>query len=186
MTFGVRHFSTHPDGDSPPRPGRGASPFHLETGATAMTHSTPIAVTYFNLHTSGIGYLNRVREVAVRRGNAFLACEIAALHGAAGAVEYTRIDCNVVGTDAEQLIHSCMAAVQAEQKVLLSFRIGDLWVDPFLYQKGERAGQPGASLKGRLLYIAWIKIDGALVYQAEAKPEAAPHQPLAPQTSAAS
>lgn len=145
-----------------------------------MALSPPIALTYFNLHTSGIGYLNRVRDVPVRRGNAFLACEIAALHGAADAVVYTRIDCNVVGKDAEQLIRGCMAAVQAEHKVLLSFRIGDLWVDPFLYQKGERAGQPGASLKGRLLFIHWIKIDGALVYQAEAKPEAVP--PQAPQT----
>ena len=26
------------------------------------------ATTYFNLHTVGIGYLNRVREVQVRRG----------------------------------------------------------------------------------------------------------------------
>ena len=38
------------------------------------------ATTYFNLHTVGIGYLNRVREVQVRRGQPFMACDIAALH----------------------------------------------------------------------------------------------------------
>ena len=36
------------------------------------------ATTYFNLHTVGIGYLNRVREVQVRRGQPFMACDIAA------------------------------------------------------------------------------------------------------------
>jgi hypothetical protein len=35
-----------------------------------------------------------------------------------------------------------MDAVKAEKKVLLSFRIGDLWIDPFLYEKGDKQGQP--------------------------------------------
>lgn len=146
-----------------------------------MTHvnQTPQAVTYFNLHTQGIGYLNRIREVPIRRGQPFLACNIAALHGAANAVEYTRFDCKVSGAEAERLIRRCMDAVQAEKKVLLAFRIGDLWIDPFLYEKGERQGQPGASLKGRLLFIEWIKVDGVLEYKAPARQDA-----IAPATQA--
>ena len=104
------------------------------------------ATTYFNLHTVGIGYLNRVREVQVRRGQPFMACDIAALHGATDAVEYTRFDCKVAGGEAERLIRLYMDAVKAEKKVLLSFRIDDLWIDPFLYEKGDKQGQPGASL----------------------------------------
>ncbi|WP_282357188.1 STY4534 family ICE replication protein [Pseudomonas sp. PS01303] len=130
------------------------------------------AATYFNLHTVGIGYLNRVREVQVRRGQPFMACDIAALHGATDAVEYTRFDCKVAGGEAERLIRLYMDAVNAEKKVLLSFRIGDLWIDPFLYEKGERQGQPGASLKGRLLFIDWIKVNGTLEYKAPARQEA--------------
>jgi hypothetical protein len=65
-----------------------------------------------------------------------------------------------------------MDAVNAEKKVLLSFRIGDLWIDPFLYEKGEKQGQPGASLKGRLLFIDWIKVNGTLDYKAPARQEA--------------
>lgn len=130
------------------------------------------AVTYFNLHTSGIGYLNRVREVPVRRGPPFMACDIAALHGASDAVEYTRFDCKVAGGEAERLIRQYWDAVKAEKKVLLSFRIGDLWIDPFLYEKGEKQGQPGAGLKGRLLFIDWIKVDGKLEYKAPARQEA--------------
>jgi hypothetical protein len=56
------------------------SPFSLETGETIMAHANQPqeAITYFNLHTVGIGYLNRVREVQVRRGQPFMACDIAA------------------------------------------------------------------------------------------------------------
>lgn len=136
------------------------------------------ATTYFNLHTVGIGYLNRVREVQVRRGQPFMACDIAALHGATDAVEYTRFDCKVAGGEAERLIRLYMDAVKAEKKVLLSFRIGDLWIDPFLYEKGDKQGQPGASLKGRLLFIDWIKVDGTFEYKAPARQEAtAPAEP---------
>ncbi len=138
----------------------------------AHANQTPEVVSYFNLHTQGIGYLNRIREVPIRRGQPFLACDIAALHGAANAVEYTRFDCKVSGAEAERLVRRCMDAVQAEKKVLLAFRIGDLWVDPFLYEKGEKQGLPGASLKGRLLFIEWIKVDGALEYKAPARQEA--------------
>lgn len=127
---------------------------------------------FFDLHTTGIGYLNRIREVKPRgKGNPFMAVAIAALHGSADAVEYSYIDCNVVGAEAEKLIRRCQEAVSAEKKVLVSFRIGDIWADAFTYEKGEKKGQPGASLKGRLLFIGWIKVDGETVY--EAKPREA-------------
>lgn len=145
----------------------------------AHANQTPEVVSYFNLHTQGIGYLNRIREVPIRRGQPFLACDIAALHGAANAVEYTRFDCKVSGAEAERLIRRCMEAVQAEKKVLLAFRIGDLWIDPFLYEKGEKQGQPGASLKGRLLFIEWIKVDGVLEYKAPARQDAIAPAPQA-------
>lgn len=38
---------------------------------------------YFNLHTTGIGYLNDIREITPKR-NPFLACRISALVGSAG------------------------------------------------------------------------------------------------------
>ena len=138
----------------------------------AHANQSQEVTTYFNLHTVGIGYLNRVREVQVRRGQPFMACDIAALHGATDAVEYTRFDCKVAGGEAERLIRLYMDAVKAEKKVLLSFRIGDLWIDPFLYEKGDKQGQPGASLKGRLLFIDWIKVNGTIEYKAPARQEA--------------
>lgn len=138
----------------------------------SSTNQSQETTTYFNLHTSGIGYLNRIREVPVRRGPPFIACDVAALHGASDAVEYTFFDCRVSGTEAERLIRQHWEAVKAGKKVLLSFRIGDLWVRPFLYEQGNRQGQPGASLKGRLIFIEWIKVDGKLEYKAPARQEA--------------
>ncbi len=37
-----------------------------------MSQTNNSETKYFDLHTTGIGYLNRVREVPVRRGEPFL------------------------------------------------------------------------------------------------------------------
>jgi hypothetical protein len=67
-------------------------------------------------------------------------------------------------------VRRCIQAVEAEKKVMIGFRLGDLWTDTFTYSKGKRAGEQGVSLKARLLFVSWIKVDGKLVYKAEPKP----------------
>jgi len=123
--------------------------------------------SYFDLHITGLGYLNRIREVTPRKGDAFLACDIAALNGPSDAPEYRRFDVRVSGNEAQHLIRRCQQAVEAERKVLIGFRLGDLWTDTFTYSKGKRAGEQGVSLKARLLFVSWVKVDGQLVYKAE-------------------
>jgi hypothetical protein len=83
---------------------------------------------YFNLYTSGLGYVNRVRTVTPKRGEPFLCCDIAALCGATDAVEYVRFDCKVTGNEAQKLIARCEQAVNEKRKVLIHFRLGDLYV----------------------------------------------------------
>lgn len=122
---------------------------------------------FFDLHTQGIGYLNRVREVRPKNGTPFWACDIAALHGSADNVNYTRFDCRISGAKALELVQQYQDAVDQDRKVLIGFRIGDLSPTTFTYAKGERAGETGVSLKARLLYIAFIKVDGEYVYYAE-------------------
>ncbi|WP_275286833.1 STY4534 family ICE replication protein [Halomonas elongata] len=129
-----------------------------------MTTSTD--KQFFDLHITGVGYLNRVREVSLKRGTPFWACDIAALNGPSDDVGYTRFDCRVSGREAERLVKKCEQAVNMKKKVLIGFRLGDLWTDTFTYSKGDRVGQTGVSLKARLLYISWIKVDGEMVYQA--------------------
>lgn len=125
--------------------------------------------SFFDLHITGIGYLNRIREVKPRNGDAFLACDIAALNGPSDKPQYCRFDVRVSGTEAQHLIRRCEDAVKAERKVLIGFRLGDLWTDIFTYTKGKNEGKPGVSLKARLLFVSWIKVDGEFVYKAEAK-----------------
>ena len=48
--------------------------------------------SHFDLHVTGIGYLNRIREVKPRKGSTFHACSINALRGDGEAPEYTRFD----------------------------------------------------------------------------------------------
>ncbi|WP_235378740.1 DUF3577 domain-containing protein, partial [Pseudomonas meliae] len=61
-----------------------------------MSNSTN-ETKYFDLHTVGIGYLNRIREVKPRKGSPFMAVTVAALKGTSEKPEYAYIDCNVVG-----------------------------------------------------------------------------------------
>ncbi|QLB12771.1 uncharacterized protein DUF3577 [Bisgaardia hudsonensis] len=139
-----------------------------------MTNQTSSqqANNYFNLHTHGIGYLNNIRDIQPKKGSPFLACRIAALTGSSDKPEYRYFDVNVVGHDAEKLIRKCEEAVNAEKKVLISFVLADLWIDTFTYStdsKFHKKGETGVSLKGRLIRIRMVKIDGELKYQEQLK-----------------
>lgn len=148
--------------------------------------TTTTEKSYFDLHIIGLGYLNRIREVKPKKGEAFLACDIAALNGSSDDASYVRFDTRVSGAEAQHLIRRCIEAVKAEKKVLIGFRLGDLWTDTFTYTKGKRAGEQGVSLKARLLFVSWIKVDGKLVYKAEPKPaESSEREPAVPATSVA-
>lgn len=126
---------------------------------------------FFDLHISGVGYLNRVREVTPKRGDAFWACDIAALNGPSDDVSYTRFDCRVSGREAETLVKRCEQAVNMKKKVLIGFKLGDLWTDTFTRTKGDHVGETAVSLKARLLFINWIKVEGEKVYEAPRRDE---------------
>src|SRR5258708_24246923 len=88
--------------------------------------STSSSQSYSELHITGHGYLNPIREVQPRKGTSFLACDIAALTGPSNAAEYRRFDVKVSGRDAQHLIRKCEEAVKAERKVLIWFPLANL------------------------------------------------------------
>ena len=123
---------------------------------------------YFDLHITGIGYLNRAREVSPKRGQPFVAVAVNALFGQASAVQRTRFDCRVVGREAMEIVRRHMESINDRgRKVLVGFKLGDLYPETFTYKSGDKEGQTGVSLKARLLRIDWVKIDGETVYQRE-------------------
>ena len=152
-----------------------------------MTNSTENNRTkYYDLHTQGVGYVNRVREVPVKRGEPFWACTISALHGAENSIEYTNFDCRVSGSEAAKVIKRLDNACQENKKILIGFKIGDLYPEIFTYKSGKKEGQVGISLKARLLYIGWVKIDGDTVYTAPSKEDPAQDTPKAEHSEAES
>lgn len=119
---------------------------------------------YFDLYTTGIGYLSRVREVTNTNGNPFLSITLAALRGNADDAQYTHFDCVVSGQQAKDLVRQLQPAVDGDRKVLVGFLLNDLYGQPFVFQNGEKAGDAGVNLKARLLRIEWAKVDGISVY----------------------
>lgn len=122
---------------------------------------------YFDLHLNGLGYLSRAREVKPKRSNSFLAVDVTAIHGHADDVQHVRFDAKVAGSEAQKVIRDLMDDINnRDRKVLAAFKLGDLYIDQFTYETGEKAGQTGISLKTRLLRLAWVKVDGEFVYRA--------------------
>lgn len=116
--------------------------------------------SYFNLHVEGVGYLNRVRIVKPKKGQEFLACTVAALRGSDSDVSYTKFDCRVSGADAQAIVKRLEEDVAADKAVIIGFRIADIYPELFTFEKGERKGQSGISIKGRLLRIKFAKVNG--------------------------
>ena len=79
---------------------------------------------YFNLYTSGLGYLNRIREVTPKRRTVPVLrhCRTAGRSQQRGA---HRFDCRVSGKEAQKLVHRCIDACEQRRKVLIQFRLGD-------------------------------------------------------------
>ena len=115
---------------------------------------------YFDLQTTGLGYLNRVREVTPEGGNPFWSVTLAALRGSVDNAQYTHFECRVSGKQAQEIVRQLQPAVEGRLKVLVGFTLSDLTAETFTFKQGERAGTTGVSMKARLLRIAWAKVDG--------------------------
>ena len=123
---------------------------------------------YFDLYTTGIGYLNRVREVTPKEGSPFWSVTIAALRGSVDDVQYTYFECRVSGQQAQKLVQQLKEPVEGELKVLIGFTLSDLFAEAFTYKNGDKAGETGVSLKARLLRVGWAKVDGQPFYKDQA------------------
>ena len=122
---------------------------------------------YFDLHTTGIGYLNRIRAVTPKEGTPFLSVTIAALRGSVDNAQYTHFECRVSGRQAQQVVRQVQPAVEGKLKVLIGFTLSDLYAETFTFKNGDKAGETGISLKARLLRMSWAKVDGQPFYKAQ-------------------
>ena len=119
--------------------------------------------SFFNLHVEGVGYLNRVRTVKPKKGQEFLACTVSAMRGSTADLGYTKFDCRVSGAEARKIVKLLEPDVAAEKTVIIGFKIADIYPELFTFEKGDKKGQPGVSIKGRLLRVKFAKVDGEAI-----------------------
>lgn len=130
-----------------------------------MTTSNTTDKTFFNSNLTGFAWLQRAREITPKKGNPYLGVTLAIQQGTKDDGNTLYVDTIVVGAEAKQLVKKYMEQIN-NRDVRAGARIvaSDMYVDPFIYQEGHaKAGQAGASLKGRLLKLASFKLNGELV-----------------------
>ncbi|MBW8830739.1 MAG: DUF3577 domain-containing protein [Burkholderiales bacterium] len=130
---------------------------------------------YFNLQVSGCGYLSRVRWVNPsskgRKSEPFLACAVNALRGAVTDPAYTYFDLRVSGEEAGVLVEQLKQDVDANRKVFIAFKLGDIYPHSYERKAFNEHGKPTGEMetatliKGRLLLITYVKVDDEVVYQ---------------------
>ena len=140
------------------------------TNNNTQGHNATTENEYFDLHTSGVGYVNRIREVTPKKGERFWACNLSALRGLKSAVDYTYFDCRVSGAEASKVIKRLEKSGQEKKSILIGFKIGDQYSETFVYKSGQKKGETGICTKVHLLFISWVKVNGDTVYTAP-KPE---------------
>ncbi len=126
----------------------------------------------YNISIKGFGYINRVREVNVERGQPYLALDVALMEGVVREGDYsginkTYLSATVKGAKAKQILrdHFTTDGVvkSPEVPVTASMNLGGLVPSTFKYERGDRAGETGVSLRTALLKINWLKIGDSVV-----------------------
>jgi len=119
---------------------------------------------FFDLHTTGVGYLNRARTVNPNQGKPYEAVSIAALRGRSDNPSYSYFDTLIVGSDANDFVKKHKDAINDRNtKVLVRFKVGD--GEPLSYEvkSGDNKGNRNHFIKSRLLQITWASINGEVV-----------------------
>lgn len=121
-------------------------------------------VKFFDLHTVGIGYLNRARTVKPDKGDEYEATSIAALHGRSDSPSYSYFDTRVVGGEALDFVKAHKEAINdRNSKVLVRFKVGDGEASSYEVRSGDNKGSRNHVIKSRLLQITWASINGEVV-----------------------
>lgn len=148
-----------------------------------MTNTT---TKYFDLHVEGCGYLSRARQVSLKKAAPYWSVSIAACRGEAGDKQKTYFDVNVVGEQAQALIAEYAETINnRERSVFVTFKLGDIYPETFVYgETSKKKGETGVMLKGRLLQLRYVAIDGQEVYRHTAEAAPASDAPTAPERPA--
>ena len=119
---------------------------------------------YYDLYTSGLGYINSVKDVEPEGGLPFLAVRISALRGSISAMQRTNFNCVAMGLQTIDFARQLQPEVDAGKRVLIGFKLSDIYPRVFFYGHGPKVGRPGIDLRGRLIHIDWARVNGVQIY----------------------
>lgn len=128
---------------------------------------------YFDLHTSGIGYMSRLRLVQPDKSKGqkfkpFWSVSVSAICGEENDVKYVKFDLNIKGDQAKQAMDVLKPYLiddegkSLDNKVLVGFRVGDAIPEIYTVTK-EGKPEQRVCLKGRLLKLTSAKVNGQVV-----------------------
>ena len=121
---------------------------------------------YFNQYANGIGYLNSIREFGADGKPSRYAVQVSVIQGPADNVHYESHDLVIASKTVLAKVVEYQQAIESEDtKVLIHFNMINPRAQPFMYKKGDRAGELGSVISGFLSRILSLKIDGELVYK---------------------
>lgn len=128
---------------------------------------------YFNFTADAVAYVNEVKVVRPKKGNAFISLKVAILEGENGDTK-AYCDLILVGKQAQKVIFALenewpQGYQDNGPAWFAGLRIGSLYAKPYLSKKGE----PKAVLGGRLIAIKWLKIGDEQIEVPEWRTESA-------------
>ncbi len=137
---------------------------------------------YNDLHTVGLGYLNRARTVNPKSGKSYEAVSLTALAGRVDEPQYVYFDCSTIKGKALAKYLLLKESISSDAKVMVRFKVSD--GVPESYQAKD--GQLRHIIKCRLLDITWASIDGQEVqFEIEIDEESEEQEQVQPATTSA-
>ena len=123
---------------------------------------------YYDITVRGVGYLNRPRIIKPKAGNnnEYKAVDINMLSGHEDNVEYVYFSTTIVGNEAKEVLTShwdrLIKADADGKKILAQVGITDPRPDSYKTKNGEVRH----TMRGRLLFVSFIRINGEEIYKA--------------------
>lgn len=132
---------------------------------TTQTQNTTAQKQFFDLHLNGVAYVNRFREINPGTKKGFCAVTMAFLRGNTDDVEYTYVDCIIPNKEVCELLKQYENDIEnRDTKVIAVATVSDIYPD--IYTSN---GEPKPTIKGRLIGMRQLKVNGDVVYKHQAE-----------------
>ncbi|MGE4501114.1 MAG: DUF3577 domain-containing protein [Hydrogenovibrio sp.] len=137
---------------------------------TQTQNTTTQSNEYYDVHVNGFAYLSRIREVKPVNGQRFVPFYSVTIAFCRGKVnpnkeageqrEYTYVDCTIVNKDVCEVLKPYMDSInRKDSSVYGVFTVGDIYPEAYTSD-----GEVKASIKGRLVGMKSLSVNGELVY----------------------